>query len=122
MESFIPPDFLQKIMADATAQAAAGLRQGLVVSAPTIRHYLPLALGIWFVLGVLAFLKALGGRWGALGSWLYHTFYFVVVGTFVWIAGLEILFNDFFDLFCFGFYIFCYWVTGRVLRACGFIK
>jgi uncharacterized membrane protein (GlpM family) len=120
-QTLFAPDFFQKIMAEATGQAADGLRRGLIASAPIIRQYLPFVVGIWVVIGVLSFTKALTGRWGAFGSWLYHTLYFVVIGTFIWLAGVEILFNDFFDLFCFIFYLFCFWLTGRILKACGFI-
>lgn len=122
VEPIIPPDFFEKIMQEATGQTIVGLKQGLVAFAPTFWAILPYLTIVWLVVGVVVFVKAVGGRWGAFGSWLYHTFYTVVMGLLIWIGGLEILFNTYFDLFSLGFYFFCFWLSGRVLKGMGFIK
>lgn len=89
----------------------------LVSAKPTIDHYLPYLIGLLFVLLIIASVKAMLGWTGALGSLLYHVFYFGILGIILKVKGLEILFNPYFDLICAVIYHVCYWLTGLILRS-----
>lgn len=69
-----------------------------------------------FVILIVATFKAMLGHWGALGSLLYNLFYFGFIGTLVWIYGLEIFFNSYFDLLCFIIYVVSYYLVGLILK------
>ena len=116
VSQFLPADFFQKLQDQSTAQAVALLRGIIDAALPRLTPYLPLALGILFVLLIIASVKALFGRTGTLGSLLYHIFYFGILVTTVWIRGLEVLFSAYFDAVCAVLYPFCYWLTGQVIR------
>lgn len=122
MSSIIPPDFFQKIQAEATAQATAALEAAFHSLAPIFWHFLPYAIGGLVVMFIVAFIQAAMGRWGALGSLLYHVLYFGILGTIIWIKGPGILLSDYFDLMIAILYPLCYWLTGQFLRGLWFIR
>ncbi|KKP93020.1 MAG: hypothetical protein UR98_C0012G0003 [Parcubacteria group bacterium GW2011_GWA1_36_12] len=116
VQSLIPSDFLQNIMASSTSVAVDFLRSILAALWTSFQPYFPYAVAILFVLLVIASVDAMLGRTGMLGSLLYHIFYFGILGVIVWIEGLEILLNPYFDLIGLALYRFCYWLTGVILQ------
>ncbi|MFA6603328.1 MAG: hypothetical protein WCT10_00635 [Patescibacteria group bacterium] len=122
ISSIIPPDFFQKIQAEATAQATAILESTIESLKPTIWHLLPFVIGGLVLILVVALIKAAMGRWGTLGSLLYHLFYFGILGIILWIKGPGLLFSAYFDLIIAVLYPLCYWLTGLVLQEAGFTR
>jgi hypothetical protein len=116
VQSLIPPDFLQNIMASSTIVAVDFLRSILVVLWASFQPCFPYAVAVLFVFLIIASVNAMLGRTGMLGSLLYHIFYFGILGIIIWIKGLEILLNPYFDLIGFILYRFCYWLTGIILQ------
>lgn len=83
------------------------------------QHWL-LALSIFFVIVLIATLKAMAGRWGTLGSVIYNSLYFGTILTIGLIKGPEIFLEDFFNLFtAIILYPVCYFVTGLILNYSG---
>jgi len=115
-QSLIPPDFFQNIMASSTAVATEFLRSIFSAFWTSFQPYFPYAVAVLFILLVMASINAMLGRTGMLGSLLYHIFYFAILGIIVWIEGLEILLNPYFDLIGLVLYRFCYWLTGLILQ------
>lgn len=114
-------DFYQKIAASSTATAISMLQAIIGATMPSILPYVPWAMGVLFIGLVIASIKALFGQTGMLGSLLYHVFYFGILGIIIWMKGLEIVFNVYFDLICAIVYRACYWLTGLILvkfRTC----
>ena len=103
-------------MASSTSVAVDFLRSILAALWTSFQPYFPYAVAILFVLLVIASVDAMLGRTGMLGSLLYHIFYFGILGVIVWIEGLEILLNPYFDLIGLALYRFCYWLTGVILQ------
>jgi hypothetical protein len=79
------------------------------------------ALVLLLVLFLVSFFKAIFGRWGMLGSFLYNVFYFGILFLIGLIFGSDIFANTFFDIFLAVLYIFCYSLVGIILRKMGFI-
>ena len=80
-----------------------------------IEPYWPyLAIGFFIIL-VGLIIGAMLGEWGALGSFLFHVIYLLLLGIFILIRGWEILFNPLFDLLAYGAYWFSYKIVGLVL-------
>lgn len=115
-QQLLPANFIQQIEASSTEYSVAMLRTILSGLKPTIEHYLPYLIGLLFMLLIIASVKAMLGRTGALGSLLYHIFYFGILGIIIKVKGLEVLFNPYFDLICAIVYRFCYWLTGLILN------
>ncbi len=82
-------------------------------------HWLAVLL-ILFVMFVAVTLKAMMGRWGSLGSFLYNFFYFgtlLIVGL-IW--GPEVFVDDYFNAACAVIlYPICYVISGMVLDKMG---
>jgi hypothetical protein len=112
---FFPTDFYQKIEASTTALLVTGTQAIVSALLAPLLPYLPWAIGFLFIVLVIASVKAMFGRTGMLGSLLYHIFYFGILGIVVWIMGVQILFNAYFDLICAVLYRLCYWLTGLIL-------
>ena len=109
-------DTLKRINEQVPKVGAQMLRAIIDAMLPGLMPYVPWFIGLLFLALVIASVKALFGRTGMLGSLLYHIFYFGILGIIVWIKGLEIFFNSYFDLMCFVLYRFCYWLTGLILE------
>jgi len=113
------PDFLnqlfQQIQDQATVWAVEMLKMIIETIRLSIRPYWPYLVIGFFILLVWSTIKAMLGKWGALGSLLYHVFYFGILGIFIKIRGLEILFNPFFDLIAFVVYRISYTLTGLIV-------
>lgn len=52
------------------------------------------------------------------GIWsvIYNVFYFSCIGLIIWLKGWEILFNDYFKIFTFVFYLISYKLTGLIMK------
>lgn len=85
-------------------------------------HWLA-ALLVLFFMFVAVTLKAMMGRWGSLGSFLYNVFYFGTLFVVGLIWGPEVFVNDIFKASCaIILYPICYIVTGKVLDRMGVRK
>jgi hypothetical protein len=80
---------------------------------------------VWVFLGLLAIfifvlLKAMLGRWGSLGSFLYHFFYFGTLFIVGLIWGPEVFTEDIFNALCAVIlYPVCYLLVGIILDRTG---
>jgi len=78
-------------------------------------HWLFIAVFI-FIAFVAVTVKAMFGRWGSLGSFLYNFFYFGTLFVLGLIFGPCIFLNDWFNAACaIILYPICYWLVGRIL-------
>jgi hypothetical protein len=85
-------------------------------------HWFAVMTGL-FILLVIATLKAMMGRWGALGSLIYNLLYFGTLFIVGLIWGPEIFINDFFNVACAVIlYPICYYITGQILNKIGFLR
>lgn len=114
--SIIPHDFFQKINEQTTQYGAGFVRMIFTILWTAFRSYLPYAIGIFFLISLWAIVKATMGRWGQLGSIIYHVLFFGFMGTVIAIKGWEILFNTFFDLISLVVYLVSFYITGLILR------
>jgi len=115
-QSLIPPDFLQNIIASSTVLGIEVAKSILIVFWTSLQPYRFYIVALAFLLFIIASVKAMLGRTGMLGSLLYHVFYFGILAVIIWIKGLKILLNPFFDLIVFILYNVCYWLTGIILQ------
>lgn len=77
-------------------------------------------VGFLLFIFVVAMLKAMMGRWGMLGSFMYNFLYFGILLVVGLIWGPEVFVHDAFRAACTVIlYPICYWVTGRILDATG---
>ena len=65
---------------------------------------------------VIATIKFAFGRWGAMGSLIYHVIYFGFLGAVLTIKGVEIVFDPIFDLIYTLLNPVSYWLTGLILK------
>ncbi len=73
-----------------------------------------------FVLFVFVTLKAMMGRWGSLGSFLYNFFYFGILLIIGLIWGPEVFVDDYFNTACAVIlYPTCYVLSGMILNKMG---
>lgn len=73
-----------------------------------------------FVLFVFVTLKAMMGRWGSLGSFLYNFFYFGTLFVIGLIWGPSVFVNDYFNAACAVIlYPICYVLVGATLDKMG---
>lgn len=73
-----------------------------------------------FVVFVYVTLKAMMGRWGSLGSFIYNFLYFGTLFVIGLIWGPEVFVNDFFNAACaIILYPICYIITGRIFDKFG---
>lgn len=78
-------------------------------------HWLSITILLLVVL-VVAILQAMMGKWGMLGSILYHYLYYGILFIIGSIFGPEIFVANYFTIVCtIARYPFCYWVTGQIL-------
>ncbi len=77
-------------------------------------------MGLIFFIFIVVTLKAMLGRWGSLGSFLYNLFYFGTLFVIGLIWGPEVFVNDFFNAACAVIlYPVCYIITGVILDKMG---
>lgn len=75
---------------------------------------------VLFVLFIFVTLKAMMGRWGSLGSFLYNFFYFGTLFVIGLIWGPGIFVNDYFNAACATIlYPICYVLVGVTLDKMG---
>src|SRR5689334_11626543 len=85
-------------------------------------HWFLVIIGL-FALLFVATLKAMMGRWGALGSLIYNLLYFGTLFIVGLIWGPEIFVNDFFNTACAVIlYPICYYITGQILNKLEFFR
>lgn len=73
-----------------------------------------------FILFIFVTLKAMMGRWGSLGSFLYNFLYFGILLIIGLIWGPEVFVDDYFNAACAVIlYPICYVVTGMILDKMG---
>jgi hypothetical protein len=115
-DPIFPKNFLQQITGQVAEEVTKGL--GMIAGAmwQIIKPYAPYAIGGLFVVLVFATVKAMFGKWGTLGSVLYHIFFFAILGIIVWIKGWGIFLSDYFDIIMAVLYRVCYWITGLILE------
>lgn len=87
---------------------------------PILRGNWIMILGIIFVIFVIFTFKAMLGRWGSLGSFLYNFFYFGTLLVIGLIWGPEVFVGDFFKATCTAIlYPVCYWLSGYIMDRMG---
>jgi len=107
-------DTLFKGVETATQQVARVLWSALLSFLTA--HWLVVIIAI-FVIFVLVLLKAMLGRWGSLGSFLYNFFYFGVLFVIGLIWGPEVFVNNIFNsAVAIILYPVCYFITGLILE------
>jgi len=83
------------------------------------KHWIAVTLLAVIIL-IIALVKAILGRWGMLGSILYHYFYFGILLIVGLIWGSNIFVSDFFHLACtILLYPACYFLVGVILNKTG---
>ncbi len=84
-------------------------------------HHWKAFLLLFFVIFFAVIIKAMIGKWGALGSFLYHFFYFGTLFVIGLIWGPEVFINDIFGLACAVIlYPLCYIFVGWIINKAGF--
>jgi len=69
-----------------------------------------------FTILVVSFFKAMKGRWGSLGSFLYNIFYFGILFVIGLICGPEVFTGDVFNVVCAVIlYPLCYIAVGMII-------
>jgi len=115
-KSAFPPDFFQKILDQAMVSAGELTKQFVEAIWSSLKPHWPyLAIGLFVLLFILT-IKAMLGKWGALGSVLYHIIFLVLLGISVLIWGWKILYNPLFYLISFVIYRLAYMLVGLILR------
>jgi len=106
---------------DEGAKLAARMLWDVLISFLT-NHWFAIMVGL-FIIFIVATLKAMMGRWGALGSLIYNLLYFGTLFIVGLIWGPEIFINDFFNAACAVIlYPICYYITGQILNRLGFLR
>ena len=121
--TFGPADFKQLLdsinqsMENETKQAV-GMLWSVFLSYLTA-HWLAI-IAILFVIFVALTIKAMMGRWGSLGSFIYNFLYFGTLLIIGLIWGPEVFLGDFFKAACTVLlYPICYLITGFILKKMG---
>jgi hypothetical protein len=114
--SFLPILDFQKIETESTKVAVEFIRGIFNLAWTLFRPYLPYVIGLLLLISIWSVIKALMGRWGQLGSLVYHIIFFGILALAIVIKGWEILFNPIFDILYYLFYRFSYFITGLILR------
>ncbi len=84
--------------------------------------------GMWVFIGLLAvfifvLFKAMLGRWGSFGSFLYHLFYFGTLFLIGLIWGPEIFIENIFNVICVVIlYPVCFLLVGLILDKTGLTR
>lgn len=113
---FFPPDFFPQIIASSTTMAVEFLRLILRTMWSSFQPYLFYIIGFFFLILVIATIKAMFGQWGLLGSIVYHVIFCAILGLIIVIWGLEILFNSYFELITALVYLISYRLAKLIIR------
>lgn len=114
--SFLPQDFLQRLLDQMDTAAAEGVRWGFNLLWDALSPYWFYGILILFALFAIASVKFLFGQWSMLGSLIYHFVYFGVLTVIIVIMGVEVLLNPYFDLVYATLYPISYLLTGSILQ------
>lgn len=88
-----------------------------------LREHGALTIGTLFILFFIVSIKAMMGRWGALGSFLYNLFYFGTLFVIGLAWGPDVFADDVFNLACAVIlYPICYIAVGTILDNTGIRK
>lgn len=108
---------MNKAAEDGAKQAAHMLWSALLSFLAA--HWLAVMFGL-FIVFIVVTLKAMMGRWGSLGSFLYNFFYFGILFVVGLIWGPEVFLGNFFGAACaIILYPVCYWLSGVVMDRMG---
>lgn len=122
--TLLGPDFTKTIL-DAVFK---GIEEGSLLAIRLIWNTLTLFLAeywlilmaIFFIMVVIATIKAMMGRWGFLGSVIYNSLYFGILLIIGLIWGPEVFVSDFLSVAStIILYPICYFVTGLILDKIG---
>ena len=107
------PELLWRSVDEGTKQAAQMLWD--ILMQVLSQHWFAV-LSALLITFIILTLKAMMGRWGSLGSFLYNFFYFGTLFIIGLIWGPEVFVNDLFNAACAVLlYPACYIMTGMVL-------
>lgn len=104
-----------------------GVKQGAhllwSVLISTLQQHWRFLMAVFFLIFIVATLKAMIGQWGMLGSVLYNLFYFGTLFIVGLIWGPEVFLNDYFNAACsIILYPVCYFLVGWILRKTGVLR
>lgn len=85
-----------------------------------LHNWLHVILILFCVLLFAVFVAVVSGRWGLLGSVLYHYLYYGFLFLIGLIWGPEVFANDYFDIVLTILYMVCYSIVGVILVQGGF--
>ena len=109
---------LDTMFIEAPKQAATML-WNLVLMPILSEHWLSIGV-LLFVVFVAVTIKAMLGRWGSLGSFLYNFFYFGTLFVIGLILGPEVFVSDAMNFFtAIILYPICYLLVGWILETTG---
>lgn len=106
-QSIIPPEVYR--------QAFQSLEEGQKILAPILMETAKQTWSSGIVLPLLLLMgldKLLAGK---IGSLIYNTIYFGILGAIIAAKGFEILFDPYLDIICLLLYRGSYFLTGRIL-------
>lgn len=110
-------DALMKAIDEGTKQAYHMLWDALISFLS--EHWIAVLIVLTVVLAI-AVVKAIMGRWGMLGSVLYHYLYFGILFLVGLIWGSDIFVSNWFSVACtIILYPICYFVVGIILEKTG---
>lgn len=110
-------DSISRGVEDGTKQAVHILWTTLLSNLTA--HWLVIII-ILFAVFVALTLKAMMGRWGSLGSFIYNFLYFGTLLIIGLIWGPDVFLGDFFKAACTAIlYPVCYLITGYILERTG---
>lgn len=114
----VAPWLLNEIFVEAPKEAAGILWHQVLIPILS-EHWLKIG-AILFLVFFAVTLKAMTGRWGALGSFLYNFLYFSILFIIGLIWGPEVFLSDWIKFFTtLILYPICYWIVGWILDATG---
>lgn len=115
------PKYLVTIFSDAFekgTQQAARMLWSVLIS--ILKEHWFAVISVLFLVLVAVTFKAMMGRWGSLGSFLYNALYFGTLFIIGLIWGPEIFVNDIFNAACTAIlYPVCYLLVGYILDKTG---
>ena len=115
----VAPWLLNAIFVEAPTEAARMLWYQVLI--PILSEYWLEIGGVLFLIFFAVTLKAMTGRWGALGSFLYNLLYFSILLVIGLIWGPEVFVSDWINFFTtLILYPVCYWIAGWILNVTGF--
>ncbi len=114
----VAPWLLNTIFVEAPKEAANLLWHQILI--PTLKeHWLSIGT-LLFVVFISVTFKAMIGRWGSLGSFLYNLLYFSILFVIGLIWGPEVFVSDWMNFFtALILYPICYWIVGWILDKTG---